>query len=58
MIGRAGEFAGFPDLVEDPEHDNRRLWTAFPVKSPDGLDFDTQHRCTKAMKQTSYSSEP
>jgi hypothetical protein len=43
VIGGAGEFSGFPDLVEDPEHDNYRLRAAFPVKSPHGLDFDMEH---------------
>src|SRR5712672_98185 len=43
VLGRAGEFSGFSDLVEDPEHHDRRLRAAFLVKSPDGLDFNMQH---------------
>jgi len=43
MGGRAGEFPGFADLVENSEHHHGRLRTAFLVKSPDGFDLDVVH---------------
>src|SRR5260370_41745071 len=54
VIGRAGEFSGLPDLVEDPEHDNRRLRTALLVKSPNGFDLNMEHLPTSIMKSVSY----
>jgi hypothetical protein len=50
VIGGTGEFPGFTDLVEDSEHDNRGLRTAFLVESPHGFNFDMQHRSAKVMK--------
>src|SRR5260370_41705984 len=54
VIGRACEFSGFSDLVEDPEHDDRRLRAALFVKTPDGFDFAMQHLSAKVMKAASY----
>jgi hypothetical protein len=54
----ASEFSGLSDFVEDSEHHHSGLRAAFLVKSPNGLDFDMQHWCTKVMKFTSYVRGP
>src|SRR5580692_3476119 len=40
FVRRAGDLAGFTDLVEDPEHNHHSPRAALPVKSPDRLDLD------------------
>ena len=57
VFGRAGEFSGFSDLVEDPEHHHRGLRAALFAKSPDGLDLDIQHVFLDIMNFISYVCE-
>jgi hypothetical protein len=56
-VSRTGEFTGRSDLVENSKHDHRRLLTFLLSESPDGLNFDIQHRRPKFVKTISYLCE-
>src|SRR5665213_1751430 len=58
MLGGAGEFASFADLVEDPEHHDSGLRAPFLVETPHGLDLDVVHDSLGVMKLTPYIYDP